>query len=352
MTATRSSTTNAERSDASRRPRVHILARKNLKQNTRIFNQAATLSRAGYDVAVVGVLSRGASPRESVDGYTVYRLPAESPRVGWGSREPRAAERATSVLTPRVRAVLRRTLFPLRWSRYYSGAYNLLSTAAEPPEIIHCNDLDTLPLGLLLAHRYGVPIVYDIQDLYPEAAHVPRWLRPVLAAAERKAIRHVTRTIVVNNMIGEVVAKTIEEHLRDPEEQRFLERLAEAKIEVVRTVARSAVAGSSLAGKTIVFTGTLTAMSRSEAKARAEALGANVAASVSGKTDYLVAGVNAQLLIAGEHEERASEQVGAEPDRGVGDLDPRLAVEHGQAGGDELRPDGRRCGVPPGHRGE
>ena len=52
-------------------------------------------------------------------------------------------------------------------------------------------------------------------------------------------------------------------------------------------------ASSPLAGKTVVFTGTLERMSRGEAKARAEALGAKVAGSVSKKTDYVVIGADA-----------------------------------------------------------
>ena len=61
----------------------------------------------------------------------------------------------------------------------------------------------------------------------------------------------------------------------------------------IEEVEAPATSGSPVAGKTVVFTGTLETMTRSEAKARAESLGAKVAGSVSKKTDYVVVGADA-----------------------------------------------------------
>jgi DNA ligase (NAD+) len=66
-----------------------------------------------------------------------------------------------------------------------------------------------------------------------------------------------------------------------------------AQVLEVEDFALDDTSASLIVGKTVVFTGTLETMTRNEAKARAEALGAKVAGSVSKKTDYVVAGPGA-----------------------------------------------------------
>ncbi|HVC61351.1 MAG TPA: NAD-dependent DNA ligase LigA [Acetobacteraceae bacterium] len=77
-------------------------------------------------------------------------------------------------------------------------------------------------------------------------------------------------------------------------ESRNVETLRELAAELtIEDAAQVAAAASAIAGKTLVFTGTLETMTRPEAKARAEALGAKVTDSVSKKTDLVVVGADA-----------------------------------------------------------
>jgi len=91
--------------------------------------------------------------------------------------------------------------------------------------------------------------------------------------------------------IGESMAADIIGFFAEPHNRAVLDDLAR-EVTVLDYEGPARRTTSPLAGKTIVFTGSLESMSRSEAKARAEALGANVTSSVSAKTDYVVAGAD------------------------------------------------------------
>ncbi|OQP87851.1 DNA ligase (NAD(+)) LigA [Rhizobium rhizosphaerae] len=91
--------------------------------------------------------------------------------------------------------------------------------------------------------------------------------------------------------IGEVVARALVEFYREPRNLDVVGRLLQ---EVTPLAAEPVAAASSpVSGKTVVFTGKLEKMTRDEAKASAERLGAKVSGSISAKTDYLVAGADA-----------------------------------------------------------
>ncbi|MDF2367515.1 NAD-dependent DNA ligase LigA [Sneathiella sp.] len=90
--------------------------------------------------------------------------------------------------------------------------------------------------------------------------------------------------------IGAAVADAVTEFFHEERNQAILDDLL-SEISVVDFEAPAQ--DSAVAGKTVVFTGSLELMSRQEMKAKAEGLGAKVSGSISAKTDYLVAGAKA-----------------------------------------------------------
>ena len=133
--------------------------------------------------------------------------------------------------------------------------------------------------GSVLAYHYGTwPAMIAALDKIPlipdQRAENPAWAE-----------------LISIDGVGMVLANSLLETLQNPVERAAIDALI-AHLRIQPPPARASE-GSPVAGKTVVFTGTLEKLSRAEAKAQAERLGAKVAGSVSAKTDILVAGPGA-----------------------------------------------------------
>jgi DNA ligase (NAD+) len=113
--------------------------------------------------------------------------------------------------------------------------------------------------------------------------------RMVAAAADRDGEAWQELTNI--DQIGPSVAGDLAAFMGEKHNIAALDDLA-AQV-TVEDVAPPTGEGSPVAGKTVVFTGELVRVTRREAKARAEALGAKVAGSVSARTDYVIVGADA-----------------------------------------------------------
>ncbi len=126
----------------------------------------------------------------------------------------------------------------------------------------------------LLANRYG---------------SFTHWREAMIAAADRESDAYAE--LIDIDGIGPSMADDLIGFFAEDHNLKVLSDLEDA-LEIEDFVAAD-TGGSIISGKTLVFTGNLEAMSRSEAKARAEQLGAKVAGSVSKKTDLVIAGPGA-----------------------------------------------------------
>ena len=210
------------------------------------------VSRDAFDIEGLGAKHMEAFVEDGTikTPADIFRLPARGPlfegREGWG-------EQSRDNLFEAIRA--RRTIALERFI-HALGIRQVGRATAR-----------------LLARQYG---------------SLEGWVRAMATAADRDSEAY--RDLTDIDGIGPAAAADLTAFLAEPHNRAVVEDLR--RLVEVRDF-EAPPAASAVAGKTVVFTGTLETMSRGEAKARAEALGAKVGGSVSQKTDYLVAGPGA-----------------------------------------------------------
>jgi DNA ligase (NAD+) len=116
-----------------------------------------------------------------------------------------------------------------------------------------------------------------------------QWTKSMEAAQDRHSDAY--QDLLSIGGIGPSMAEDILAFFAEPQNRKVLQELS--TMVTVTEYAPVLTDQSPVSGRTVVFTGTLETMSRSEAKAQAEALGAKVAGSVSRKTDFVITGPGA-----------------------------------------------------------
>jgi len=260
------------------------------------------VSRAAFDIEGLGrkqvemFFADDILPvREPADIFTLASRDAANPLQKLKNRDGFGEKSVTNLwaaIEERRRIPLARLIFALGMrhvgevaaqdlARHY-GSWEALAAAVD------------LARPAALAHRAA-----DEAELAERAAAVAEGRRARVKEARDRAVlaREVPESavaawqeLITGDGIGPVLALSLSDTLANPEERDSIARLV-AHLEVQPPEARATE--SPVAGLTVVFTGSLEKMTRAEAKARAEALGAKVAGSVSAKTDLLVAGPGA-----------------------------------------------------------
>ncbi len=193
------------------------------------------------------------------DGQTAAPLAAWD---GWG---PQSALKLFQAIDDRRRVPFERFIFALGIHQVGEATAKLLARR----------------YGTLDAWRAAMIAAAEERKANPDEAKKPEKIGPEFAAL-------CDISGIGLNMADDIVGFFAERHNLDA-----LDALENAGVEIEPVEIVQAPADSPVAGKTVVFTGTLQTMTRQAAEAQAEKLGAKIAGSVSKKTGYVVVGTDA-----------------------------------------------------------
>ena len=160
--------------------RISMLLSNPFRPDQRVEKEARSLSRAGHAVTIVcWDRQQQFEPISESSGFRVERIRDVRTVYGAGARQ--------LLHTPRFwRSAVRRV-------------------QAQQPDVVHCHDLDTLPVGWWIKRNTGCRLVYDAHEDYPAmmSLYLPRILTVALSWLEHLMLKHVNHTITASTVLAD-----------------------------------------------------------------------------------------------------------------------------------------------------
>jgi glycosyltransferase involved in cell wall biosynthesis len=198
--------------------RALIIRRGPCLYDSRILREADTLRKIGYVPLILGVVSEDVrATRDEQAGTPIIRLEPTSP-FAWarsiqrkltGRPQPAGIEEGDAQPVPggSQNPLMRMVIRVHRWLRTLDFYRQAISTVREVrPALIHCNDYNTMWVGVAARLLGGSTVVYDSHELWPDrnGRSEPRWW---LIACESLFVRAAHRTITASPGYSQVMAK-------------------------------------------------------------------------------------------------------------------------------------------------
>jgi len=156
---------------------VVLVVLNNFSNDSRVLKEATSLRRHGFDVTVLALHEKALAESETIDGIQVHRVRLKS--RSWSKN---------------------RFVQLLKYLEWLMVA----AWRCRRVDIVHCNDLNTLPLGVLLkvASRGRVKIVYDAHEYETELNGVAGMEKRLAAWLERCLIKYADKVFTVSDSIA------------------------------------------------------------------------------------------------------------------------------------------------------
>lgn len=160
------------------KPRVAAFVLNNFKNDSRVLKENISLQKAGYDVTVVALHESPMAVHETVKGVPVHRI------------ELRSREWSKQKLVQLIK---------------YAEFIFRAVTAYKQSDILHCNDLNTLPIGVIIKRFFNrnAKIVYDAHEYETEQNNLVGWRKRAAKWLEKQLIGHADAVMTVSGGIAD-----------------------------------------------------------------------------------------------------------------------------------------------------